>query len=158
MQKSASENPINKKRSRAHVNDSTARKVPRRRTPENEDEPTSTDPSAAYPGLEAQFKHIPPSVVSSKWVNLSSTSQEQVRELLRAVERPVIAKYTDDKKRAMAQAAIGSFIESVERKLPRFPFPPNTPDAHFDYEKLLDANVRGSCSSMEQAGWLTGRL
>lgn len=94
-----------------------------------------------YPALESQIKHVPPDVVSSKWVNLSNTSQEQVRRLLRAVQRPVVARYRDDSKRAEAQLAIHSFIETLERKLPRFPFPPNTKDAHFDYEKLLDSNV-----------------
>ena len=50
-------------------------------------------------------------------------------------------RYRDEERRAEAQVAIEAFLSTVERKLPRFPFPPRTKDAQFDYERLLDGNV-----------------
>ncbi|KAI9782274.1 MAG: hypothetical protein M1816_001936 [Peltula sp. TS41687] len=85
-------------------------------------------------------KHVPPEVVNSKWVNLSVPAQEQVRGLFRAVERPLFMRYRDEDKRAEAQFAVTALLQEVERKLPGFPFPPDTRDAHFDYEKLLESN------------------
>lgn len=79
--------------------------------------------------------------MNSKWVNLSIPAQEQVRGLFRAVERTLLMRYRDEEKRVEAQLALNSFLQDVERKLPRFPFPPDTKDAHFDYEKLLESNV-----------------
>ncbi|KAI9886003.1 MAG: hypothetical protein M1823_002225, partial [Watsoniomyces obsoletus] len=95
-----------------------------------------------FPSLEPQIKRVAPDVVNSKWSNLSPPAQEQVRDLFRTVARPLLMRYRDEERRLEAQEAIGDFLETLDRKLPRFPFPPGTRDAHFDYEKLLDSNVR----------------
>ncbi|KAI9792397.1 MAG: hypothetical protein M1816_002281 [Peltula sp. TS41687] len=93
-----------------------------------------------FPTLEQEIKLVPPEVVNSKWVNLSVPAQEQVRGLFTAVERTLVMRDRDEDKRAEAQLALNSLLQDLERKLPRFPFPPDTKDAHFDYEKLLESN------------------
>lgn len=93
------------------------------------------------PILEPQIRRIAPDVVQAHWSSLTPAAQESVRALFRDAARPVLMRYRDGERRVEAQAAIDEFLRVVERKLPRFPFPPGTRDAHFEYEKLLDSNV-----------------
>ena len=97
--------------------------------------------SIRIPTLQPEIKQIPPDTVNSKWVNLSQPAQEQVRGLFKSAERAVYMRARDEEKKAEAQFAVETLLQGVERKLPRFPFPPDTRDAHFDYEKLLGSNV-----------------
>ena len=98
--------------------------------------------STRYPTLQPEIRHIAPETVNTKWINLSPAAQRQVRDLIRAAARPVLVRYRDDDRRVEAQAAVDELRDEIERKLPRFPFPPDTRDGHFDYEALLDGNVR----------------
>lgn len=109
--------------------------------------------AAPFPSLEPQIKRVAPDVVNSKWMNLSPPAQDQVRELFRTVARPLLMRYRDDERRAEAEEAMGDFLQTVDRKLPRFPFPPGTRDAHFDYQKLLDSNVRISLLCGNKIWW-----
>lgn len=44
----------------------------------------------------------------------------------------------DERKRVEAQAALGGVVKTLERRLPRMPFPPLTKNAVFDYESVLN--------------------
>ncbi|KAI9832353.1 MAG: hypothetical protein M1826_002039 [Phylliscum demangeonii] len=97
--------------------------------------------SSRLPILRRETKQIAPETVNAKWVNLSESSQEQVRALFRAVARPVLVhQRDDDERRAEVQAGLDALLSGMEHKLPRFPFPPDTKDEHFDFEKLLAGN------------------
>ena len=98
--------------------------------------------SNALPALEPQIRRIAPEIVNAQWTNLSPAAQDHMRHMLRDTARPVLMRYREGERRIEAQAAIDDFLQSVDRKLPRFPFPPSTRDVHFEYEKMLDSNVR----------------
>ena len=61
--------------------------------------------------------------------------------LFQAVERPVMMRYHDPRRREEAQVALTPVLRTLRRKLPRMAFPPNTKEAHFNYESMLDSNV-----------------
>lgn len=121
-----------------------------------------------FASLEPRIRHVSQHTVKTKWVTLPEPMQDKVLELFRSVERPVIMRHRDEKKRIEAQTAVGTVIRkyvasrgrmqvqrggnllitlasganSLGRRLPRMPFPPVTKDANFDYESALDEQVR----------------
>jgi kinetochore protein Fta7 len=98
---------------------------------------------ASFPQLEPRTVRIPRSQISTKWNVLPDSSHAQLRDIFRSVERPVVMKFRDERKRVQAEAAIGSLVKRLERKLPRMPFPPGSgrDTAGFGFEKTLDSNV-----------------
>ncbi|KAI9718234.1 MAG: hypothetical protein M1812_004224 [Candelaria pacifica] len=93
-----------------------------------------------YMTLTARIKSIPSEVVASKWEVISDPAQARLLDLFKAVQRPVLTNYRDDKTRNEAQSALALVVRTLGKRLPRMPFPSNTKDWHFDYEKLLDGN------------------
>ncbi|KAI9826187.1 MAG: hypothetical protein M1819_007443 [Sarea resinae] len=89
--------------------------------------------------LKPRTRHVPWETVRTQWEPLSDSAQAHVRELFRAVERPVVTGHLDEGKRAESQSALSSILRKLESKLPKMPFPLNTRDVYFDYEKLLDS-------------------
>ncbi|KAI9697241.1 MAG: hypothetical protein M1836_004805 [Candelina mexicana] len=106
---------------------------------------TETQPGAnadaqEYPVLKARTKTVPSEVVASKWEVLSEPVQIRLLDLFKAVQRPVLSSYRDPKRRNEAHSALAPVVRTLAKRLPRMPFPSNTKDWHFDYEKLLDSN------------------
>ncbi|KAI9843854.1 MAG: hypothetical protein M1838_002426 [Thelocarpon superellum] len=100
----------------------------------------STATRPAFPTLKARIKHISQDVVTSQWTPLPESAQQHVRQLFQAVERPVLMRHRDQRRRAEVQVALAPVLRTLHRKLPRMAFPPTTKDAHFNYEHLLDQN------------------
>lgn len=134
-------------------------------TPEEDDDASRETKRYAY--LEPRVRHIPERTIKSKWAPLPEAMQEKVREMFRMLERPVIVRHLDEKKRIEAQAAVSAVVKkyvisgsvclrsdernrltmlrfavSLNRRLPRMPFPPMAKDASFDYESALNERVR----------------
>lgn len=85
--------------------------------------------------------------------------------MFRALERPVIVRNPNERKRIEAQAAVQAVVKkyflarelmvgvveltywfsliSLGKRLPRMPFPPATKESNFEYEAALDEHVRG---------------
>jgi kinetochore protein Fta7 len=101
----------------------------------------STVEQLPFPTLKPHVRRIPRQTVSTKWDVLSQAAQEQARELFKAIERPVLMSYRNDRRREEAQSILGSVLRKLTTKIPRMPFPSQTKDIHFNYEMLLDANV-----------------
>ncbi|KAH8705710.1 CENP-Q, a CENPA-CAD centromere complex subunit-domain-containing protein [Talaromyces proteolyticus] len=105
--------------------------------------------------LKPQVKNISKRAIKSKWTNLPESAQEKVRDMFRAVERPVIMLQRDERKRVEAQTALGAVVRTLERRLPRMPFPPLAKDATFDYEaalnehRLLDAQLSTATNAID---------
>jgi kinetochore protein Fta7 len=95
-----------------------------------------------FPTLKPRVRRVPRQIVSTKWDVLPQAAQGQVRELLNAIERPVLMSYRNERRREEAQSILGSVLRKLSTKIPRMPFPSKTKDIHFNYEMLLDANVR----------------
>ncbi|KAL1992775.1 hypothetical protein VTN49DRAFT_3531 [Thermomyces lanuginosus] len=105
-------------------------------TPEEDDDASRETKRYAY--LEPRVRHIPERTIKSKWAPLPEAMQEKVREMFRMLERPVIVRHLDEKKRIEAQAAVSAVVKNLNRRLPRMPFPPMAKDASFDYESALN--------------------
>jgi hypothetical protein len=63
-----------------------------------------------FASLEPRIRHVSQHTVKAKWVTLPEPMQDKVVELFRSVERPVITRHRDEKKRIEAQTAVGSVI------------------------------------------------
>ncbi|KAJ5223833.1 hypothetical protein N7468_008375 [Penicillium chermesinum] len=95
-------------------------------------------PKKHYAYLKPSVRRVPEKTIKSKWATLPEPVQDKVRGLFHAIERPVIMRHSNEKKRIEAQAAVHAVVRNLGKRLPRMPFPPITKDAHFDYESALD--------------------
>ncbi len=114
-----------------------------------------TAPKANYPTLKARVKHVSQHVVTSRWTPLQTSAQLRVLDVFQTVERPVMTRFRDQRRRAEAQAALAPLLKTLRRKLPRMAFPPNTRDAHFDYERLIDSSVSRHVAVSRRADHVT---
>ncbi|KAI9804593.1 MAG: hypothetical protein M1833_006666 [Piccolia ochrophora] len=92
-----------------------------------------------FPHLKPRVKRVSLESVK-KWEKLPSLTQERVRRMFDAVERPVMMRYRDGKRRVEAQTALASLMRRLAKGLAKLPFPQTTKDAHFDHDKLLEMN------------------
>ncbi|EED15498.1 conserved hypothetical protein [Talaromyces stipitatus ATCC 10500] len=105
---------------------------------DDHDTTTSLRESKRFAWLKPQVKNVSKHTIKSKWSSLPEPAQGKVRELFRSLERPVIVRQRDERKRIEAQVALGGVVKTLERRLPRMPFPPLTKDAVFDHESVLN--------------------
>ncbi len=84
---------------------------------------------------------------------LTEPSQSRLLNLFETVQRPVLTSYRDDKGKREAQSALAPVVRTLGKRLPRMPFPTYTKDWHFDFEKILDSNVRRYTSSFCCTEW-----
>ena len=60
--------------------------------------------------LKPRVRHIPERTIKSKWSTLPESSQEKVRDMFRSLERPVIVRQRNERKRVDAQAAVQAVV------------------------------------------------
>ncbi|OAX84288.1 hypothetical protein ACJ72_01353 [Emergomyces africanus] len=111
----------------------------RKQRSDEADEPEEHD-RKRFAILKPRTRHISERTIKTKWTTLPDSVQEKVKELFRSIERPVITRHRDERKRIEAQAAVVAVRKNLGRRLPRMPFPPGTKDTDFDYEAGLDDN------------------
>ena len=63
-----------------------------------------------FASIEPQILHISQDVIRSTWKTLPDSTEQKVQELLRSVERPVIARHVGERAQIEAQVAIRSTI------------------------------------------------
>ena len=101
--------------------------------------------------LALQYQHLAPvtrgvarHTVDTKWVPLPVRAVDQISTLLNDVERSVVMRLQDERKRTQASTAVQMVVRRLQRKLSRGqPFPPSTRPLHeedFDFEKILDSS------------------
>ncbi|GAM37584.1 hypothetical protein TCE0_024r07624 [Talaromyces pinophilus] len=117
------------KRKRSNADDSTTT---------NEDTTATARDTKRFAWLKPQVKNVSKHTIKSKWSSLPEPVQSKVRDLFRSLERPVIVRQRDERKRIEAQVALAGVVKTLERRLPRMPFPPLTKDAVFDHESVLN--------------------
>ncbi|KAJ6108672.1 hypothetical protein N7523_009995 [Penicillium sp. IBT 18751x] len=98
----------------------------------------NADESKRYAYLKPSIRRVPEKTIKAKWSTLPEPVQDKVRDLFHSLERPVIVRQQNEKKRIEAQSAVNAVVRNLGRRLPRMPFPPNTKDSSFDYESALD--------------------
>lgn len=104
------------------------------------DERDSTPP---YQHIAAVTRGVPRHVIDAKWESLPAPAVNQISQLLNDVERSVVMRLQDERKRTQAGTAVQMVARRLHRKLSRGqPFPPSTrslPEEDFDFEKILDS-------------------
>ncbi|KAJ5133258.1 hypothetical protein N7476_003510 [Penicillium atrosanguineum] len=98
----------------------------------------NADESKHYAYLTPSVRRVPEKTIKAKWSTLPEPVQDKVRDLFHSLERPVIVRQQNEKKRIEAQSAVNAVVRNLGRRLPRMPFPPITKDSNFDYESALD--------------------
>ncbi|KAL1966109.1 hypothetical protein VTN77DRAFT_4857 [Rasamsonia byssochlamydoides] len=111
--------------------------APKRKRSESDDGATAHNNHKRFAYLKPRVRHISERTIKCKWTTLPEPVQEKVREMFRSLERPVIVRHRDERKRIEAQTAVAAVVKNLGRRLPRMPFPPLTKDANFDYEAAL---------------------
>ncbi|KKK13659.1 hypothetical protein ARAM_007165 [Aspergillus rambellii] len=109
----------------------------RKRSNDAQGEDQNTASKKRYTYLKPQVRHISERTIKSKWSTLPEPVQDKVRDLFRALERPVIVRQQNERKRYEAQAAVQAVVKNLGKRLPRMPFPPLTKDSVFEYEAAL---------------------
>ncbi|KAJ5281254.1 CENP-A-nucleosome distal centromere subunit CENP-Q [Penicillium angulare] len=112
--------------------------MPPKRKRSANDENAEDEPNKRYAYLKPQVRRVPEKTIKAKWTTLPEPVQEKVREMFHALERPVIMRQPNEKKRIEAQSAVQAVVRNLSKRLPRMPFPPITKDSNFDYESALD--------------------
>ncbi|KAL4992290.1 CENP-Q, a CENPA-CAD centromere complex subunit-domain-containing protein [Aspergillus falconensis] len=117
----------------------------------NHDKDSRRKKSYAY--LKPQVRHVSERIIKSKWSTLPEPTQDKIRDMLRALERPVIVRQQNERKRYEAQAAVQAVVKNLGKRLPRMPFPPMTKDSMFEYEAALKEHsaLEASLSTMNDS-------
>jgi kinetochore protein Fta7 len=61
--------------------------------------------------LKPQVRRVAERTIKSKWSTLPEPMQEKVRDMFRALERPVIVRQQSERKRIEAQAAVQAVVK-----------------------------------------------
>ncbi|KAL5340750.1 CENP-Q, a CENPA-CAD centromere complex subunit-domain-containing protein [Aspergillus crustosus] len=109
----------------------------RNRTSGAPDQDKNSRRKKPYAYLKPQVRHISERTIKSKWTTLPVPAQEKIRDMFQALERPVIVRQQNERKRYEAQAAVQAVVKNLGKRLPRMPFPPLTKDSVFEYESAL---------------------
>lgn len=120
---------------------------------------------AKMPMLKPRIRSIPSGVIASKWAPMSEKARDEVYNVLKSVERPVLMTFKKENQKARAQEVLrelmqkydgiffwqwglGMFICNMANLivgrlvlLLQVPVPPMGRDMAFSYERLIDKNV-----------------
>ncbi|KAL2351929.1 CENP-Q, a CENPA-CAD centromere complex subunit-domain-containing protein [Cryomyces antarcticus] len=102
--------------------------------------------SADYASLKPRTRHVSQATIRTRWTTLPAPAQSQIRSLLLAAKRSVLASHPTEQRRTEADAAISILIRRLEKQLPRMPFPPKTKAGSFDAARLSEG-----CRGLEGA-------
>ncbi|KAJ6150512.1 CENP-A-nucleosome distal centromere subunit CENP-Q [Penicillium samsonianum] len=111
--------------------------MPPKRKHTGDDAPQEDD-TKRYAYLKPHVRRVPEKTIKSKWAPLPEPVQEKVMDMFHSLERPVIMRNQNERKRIEAQGAVQAVVRNLGKRLPRMPFPPITKDSNFDYESALN--------------------
>ncbi|PWW77539.1 hypothetical protein C7212DRAFT_314626 [Tuber magnatum] len=92
------------------------------------------------PMLKPRVRNVPQELVEAKWGILSDWGREEVMEVVRAAERPVLMTFRRENRRVEAQEVLHRVVRRIENSLTKVPVPPLGKDTYLNYEKLLGKN------------------
>lgn len=104
-----------------------------------------------YQHLEQVNFDIPRHIIDATWSPLPPPAVDRITNMLQTVQRSVVIRLQDERKRGQASDAIDTLVRRVGRKIMRgLPFPPVSKKtrvkddkeeraADFDFERVLDA-------------------
>jgi len=106
----------------------------------------SSEPEEApvYQHLQAVTHRISRQTIDAKWEPLPSNCVEQISQLLQDLQRPVVVRYNDERKKTQSTTALQMISRRLVSKVSKgLPFPQGTRNHReddFDFEKILDYN------------------
>jgi len=109
----------------------------RKESPEPDLEP-------AYQHLKAVTRKVSRQTIEMKWDSLPPNCVELISQLLQDIQRPVVVRLNDERKRNQASTALQMISRRLVNKIQKgLPFPQGTRNHReddFDFEKILDQN------------------
>lgn len=81
---------------------------PKRKRSNDADEQDKSSKRFAY--LKPQVRQVSERTVKSKWTTLPESTQEKIRDMFKSLERPVIVRSHNERRRIEAQAAVQAVI------------------------------------------------
>jgi kinetochore protein Fta7 len=82
----------------------------RKRSGNEETRNSENDSRKSYAYLKPSVRRIPEKTVKTKWTTLPEPAQDKVRDLFHSVERPVIVRQQNERKRIEAQSAVRAVV------------------------------------------------
>lgn len=82
----------------------------RKRTNDAGDDERDNGPNKQYAYLKPRIRHISERTIKAKWTTLPEPVQQKVLDMFRSLERPVIVRQRDERKRIEAQTAVGALV------------------------------------------------
>jgi kinetochore protein Fta7 len=61
--------------------------------------------------LKPRIRRVTKRTIRSRWTTLPEAVQEKVQDMFRSLERPVIVRHRDERKRIEAQTAVGIVVK-----------------------------------------------
>ncbi|KAJ5081880.1 CENP-A-nucleosome distal centromere subunit CENP-Q [Penicillium alfredii] len=127
--------------------------MPKRKRTGDSENRGQDDATKRFAYLKPHVRRVPEKTIKSKWTTLPEPVQDKVRDMFHSLERPVIVRQQNERKRIEAQGAVQAVVRNLGRRLPRMPFPPITKDSNFDYESALDEHrsLEGNLATMKDS-------
>jgi kinetochore protein Fta7 len=92
---------------------------PKRKRSGNEETSNSeNDTRKRYAYLKPTVRRIPEKTIKTKWTTLPEPVQDKVRDLFHSLERPVIVRQQNERKRIEAQSAVRAVVNKYVSILP----------------------------------------
>lgn len=114
------------------------------KSPEQEQDREPEPDLLNYQHLEAVTRRVSRQTIEAKWEALPPIGIERISQLLGDLQRPVVARLNDERKKTQAGTALEGISRKLITKISRgIPFPPGTRNHReddFDFEKILDHN------------------
>ena len=106
----------------------------------------SPEPEEApvYQHLQAVTHRVSRQTIEAKWEPLPPGCVERISQLLQDLQRPVVVRYNDERKKTQSTTALQMISRRLVSKISKgLPFPQGTRNHReddFDFEKILDCN------------------
>lgn len=69
------------------------------------------DAQESFAYLKPQVRRVPEKTIKSKWTPLPEPVQDKVRDMFHSLERPVIVRHQNERKRIEAQSAVQAVVK-----------------------------------------------
>lgn len=69
------------------------------------------DAQESFASLKPQVRRVPEKIIKSKWAPLPEPVQDKVRDMFHSLERPVIVRHQNERKRIEAQGAVQAVVK-----------------------------------------------
>ncbi len=97
-----------------------------------------------YQHLQAVTRKVSRHTIDAKWEPLPSGCIERISQFLQDLQRPVVVRYNDERKKTQSSTALQMISRRLVSKVSKgLPFPQGTRNHReddFDFEKILDHN------------------